>query len=95
LKLREVGVTAGYWSKLSLNTIVLISNTATVPIWQCLYNTFRPQPYSNLKWEETTTVNAGLDYGFFNNRITGAVDLYKRTTKDLLLYAKPIFLWVL
>jgi iron complex outermembrane receptor protein len=29
-----------------------------------LYNTFRPQPYnSNLK-EETTTVNAGLDYGF-------------------------------
>jgi iron complex outermembrane receptor protein len=38
-----------------------------------------------LKWEQTTTLNAGLDFGFVNNRITGSVDLYKRTTKDLLL----------
>jgi iron complex outermembrane receptor protein len=50
------------------------------------YTTFRPQPYnSNLKWEQTTTVNAGLDFGFVNNRINGSVDLYKRTTEDLLL----------
>jgi iron complex outermembrane receptor protein len=38
--------------------------------------------------EQTTTLNAGLDYGLFNNRLTGSVDLYKRTTKDLLLYTQ-------
>ncbi|NLY23798.1 MAG: TonB-dependent receptor, partial [Bacteroidales bacterium] len=45
----------------------------------------RPLAYDeNLKWEETTTYNAGLDYGFLNNRITGALDLYYRKTTDLL-----------
>jgi TonB-linked SusC/RagA family outer membrane protein len=70
--------------------LYLVSNAAAqYQFGNVFYNTFRPQPYnSNLKWEETTTVNAGLDYGFFNNRITGAVDLYKRTTKDLLLYTQ-------
>ena len=39
-------------------------------------------PY--LKWEETTTWNIGLDYGFLKNRINGAIDVYKRVTSDLL-----------
>jgi len=39
---------------------------------------------SNLKWEETTTWNIGVDYGFLNNRINGMIDVYKRITKDLL-----------
>jgi hypothetical protein len=30
-----------------------------------------------LEMEQTTTLNAGLDYGLFNNRLTGSVDLYK------------------
>lgn len=38
----------------------------------------------DLKWEETTTWNVGLDYGFLNNRISGAIDLYHRKTKNLL-----------
>ncbi|HHV85696.1 MAG TPA: TonB-dependent receptor [Petrimonas sp.] len=38
----------------------------------------------NLKWEETTTWNVGLDYGFLNNRINGALDFYSRKTNDLL-----------
>jgi len=38
----------------------------------------------DLKWEETTTWNAGLDYGFLNNRISGAVDVYYRKTTNLL-----------
>lgn len=47
--------------------------------------TLRPAGYdASLKWEETTTYNAGLDYGFFNNRLTGAIDVYLRRTKDLL-----------
>ncbi|MGL5112028.1 MAG: SusC/RagA family TonB-linked outer membrane protein [Flavobacterium sp.] len=58
------------------------------------YQTFRPQPYnSNLKWEQTTTLNAGIDFGFLNNRITGTFDVYQRDTKDLLLYTQnpPFF----
>ena len=39
---------------------------------------------ANLKWEETTTYNVGIDYGFLNGRITGALDLYYRKTEDLL-----------
>lgn len=45
----------------------------------------RPDAYNpDLKWEETTTYNAGLDFGFLNGRIRGAVDYYLRDTKDLL-----------
>jgi iron complex outermembrane receptor protein len=69
--------------------LYLISSTAQYQFGNAFISTFRPQPYnSNLKWEQTTTLNAGLDYGLFNNRLTGSVDLYKRTTKDLLLYTQ-------
>jgi iron complex outermembrane receptor protein len=47
--------------------------------------TLRPNPYDpDIKWEQTTTLNAGLDFGFVADRITGSVDIYKRTTDDLL-----------
>jgi TonB-linked SusC/RagA family outer membrane protein len=40
-----------------------------------------------LKWETTVTRNVGLDFGFFNQRLSGTVELYKNTTKDLLIKA--------
>jgi TonB-linked SusC/RagA family outer membrane protein len=40
---------------------------------------------NNLGWERTTTSNLGLDFGFFNNKLTGNVDLYKSKTSDLLM----------
>lgn len=40
----------------------------------------------DLTWETTTSWNAGLDFGFFNNRITGSIEYYKRKTTDLLAY---------
>jgi iron complex outermembrane receptor protein len=47
--------------------------------------TLRPDAYDpDIKWEETTTLNAGLDFGFVNDRITGSIDIYKRVTDDLL-----------
>ena len=50
-----------------------------------LITTLRPEGYdANLKWEETTTLNIGLDYGFFNDRIIGAFEYYSRETKDLI-----------
>ncbi len=49
------------------------------------YTLIRPDGYdAGLQWEKTTTYNVGLDYGFFNNRIYGTVDVYKRKTEDLL-----------
>ena len=48
-------------------------------------NTYRPEAYvSDLKWETTTSWNFGLDFGFLDGRIGGAIDYYTRKTKDLL-----------
>lgn len=41
----------------------------------------------NLKWEKQTTYNVGFDYGIFNNRITGALDVYYKKTTDLFNFA--------
>ncbi|MBD3615945.1 MAG: SusC/RagA family TonB-linked outer membrane protein [Gracilimonas sp.] len=47
--------------------------------------TLRPEGYNpDLKWEETTTYNVGLDYSLFNDRIFGKVEGYYRETNDLL-----------
>ncbi len=49
------------------------------------YTTLRPDPYDPfIKWEETATYNAGIDFGFFNNRIYGTVDYYEKYTSDLI-----------
>ncbi|GGG49739.1 SusC/RagA family TonB-linked outer membrane protein [Hymenobacter glacieicola] len=42
-------------------------------------------PNPNLGWEYTATTNFGLDFGLFNNRLTGAVEVYQQRTSDLLL----------
>lgn len=42
----------------------------------------------NLKWETTVTRNIGIDYGFWNNRLSGSLDFYWNTTKDLLMRAE-------
>jgi iron complex outermembrane receptor protein len=49
------------------------------------YYTLRPSVYDpTFRWESTTTYNAGLDYGFFNGRISGSVDFYYKKTVDLI-----------
>jgi len=48
-------------------------------------DTLRPEGFDeNLKWEETTQYNVALDFGLFNNRLTGTVDAYYKETDDLL-----------
>ena len=42
-------------------------------------------PNENLKWETTTSRNLGLDFGFWNERLSGSFDAYCNTTNDLLL----------
>jgi TonB-linked SusC/RagA family outer membrane protein len=42
-------------------------------------------PVTDLKWERRVKTNIGIDFGFFENRITGSVNLYNDVTKDLFL----------
>ena len=50
-----------------------------------MVNTYLPSEYvSDLKWETTKSWNAGFDFGFLGDRITGSVDYYTRKTEDLL-----------
>jgi TonB-dependent starch-binding outer membrane protein SusC len=52
-------------------------------IW---YTTLRAGAYDqNIKWETTTTYNAGFDLGFLGDRIVGSIDYYIRKTQDLIL----------
>ena len=64
--------------------------------WESTTVTFNGQTYSgykpsgmlsnpDLKWETTISRNIGLDFGFFNNRLSGTIDAYWNTTKDLLM----------
>ncbi|HEY9114312.1 MAG TPA: TonB-dependent receptor [Bacteroidales bacterium] len=49
------------------------------------YYTLRAEGYdANIKWEETTTWNVGIDYGFAADRYYGSLDFYYRETDDLL-----------
>ena len=58
---------------------------ALYPIDGKYINTYRPNPYNKkLRWETTTTYNAGFDWGILNNRITGAIDAYYRVTDNLI-----------
>ena len=49
-----------------------------------------PQSYNpNLKWEETTSYNIGLDYGLFNGKISGSLDAFYKLTDDLYFNETP------
>lgn len=48
-------------------------------------NMYRPAAYDpNLTWETTRSINAAIDFGLYDNRITGSVDVFNRKTEDLL-----------
>jgi TonB-linked SusC/RagA family outer membrane protein len=63
----------------------LSATTAQYQFGNTFYQSYRPGAfYPGRTWEETATTNAGIDYGFLNGRISGALDLYYRTTDHLL-----------
>lgn len=70
-------------SYISLNKINFDAYTYINGQWiQVISPSNNPNP--DLRWEKKREFNAGVDYGFFNDRLYGSVDLYKRTTKDLI-----------
>ena len=60
-------------------------NSGTAQYFDGVAGTLAPNSYNAaLKWETTTTYNAGLDFGFLSGRINGSLDYYYRQTEDLL-----------
>ncbi|WP_353719914.1 TonB-dependent receptor [Dyadobacter sp. 676] len=60
-------------------------NFGTGTAGQQLAYTVTSLPATNLSWQSTAQVDIGIDFGLFNNRITGSVDWYHQKTKDILL----------
>lgn len=61
------------------------NNAAQYQFGNSYYSVLRPAAYDpNLKWETTRSINVALDFGFFDNRITGSIDVFNRKTEDLL-----------
>ena len=75
---QDIGTSLSYLPTYSTAT----SPQAQYQFGDSFYSFGRPEGYNaNLKWEETATSNIGLDYGFFDNRLTGSLDLfYKKST---------------
>lgn len=77
---QDIGTDFGYVTHYTTS-----DSYAQYPFGDTYYGTMRPSAYNpDLKWETTTTYNAGLDLGFLNNRIAANIDGYYRETKDLL-----------
>ena len=69
----------------SLPVYLLSQPTAQYQFGNTFISTLRPNAYdANIKWEQTSTDNIGLDFGFLKNRITGSIDVYKRTTTNMI-----------
>lgn len=83
------GISADLWSQTwyaeSDNRWFYALNGKQQPAYDLSSSTSTPMANSKLKWETTITRNLGLDFGFFDNRLWGSVDLYWNTTKDLLM----------
>lgn len=63
----------------------LSQSTAQYQFGGTFLPTLRPEGYdANIKWEETVTYNAGIDFALKKGRISGSIDYYSRLTKDLL-----------
>ena len=63
----------------------LSTDDARYQLGDTYYNMYRPNAYDpNIKWEETSTFNVGVDFGFLSNRISGSVEYFKKESTDLL-----------
>lgn len=79
---QEIGNDYAYIANYTLGT-----QTAQYQFGNQFFQVNRPVGYdANIKWEETSTFNVGLDFGFLDNRITGSIDYYNKETEDLLSF---------
>ena len=70
---------------LAYSTYAVGTSLAQVQFGNEFLTTIRPSAVDpNIKWEQTTSTNLGLDYGLFDNRLSGSVEYYYKKTKDLI-----------
>ncbi len=70
-----------YFKRYTLSTA---NSGATYPFGDTFYLLARPEGYNaNLKWEQTATYNLALDFGLFNNKLSGSLDVYQKITTNL------------
>ncbi len=63
----------------------LSTSTGQYQLGNAFYQLARPVRYDeNIKWETLESYNAGLDFGFINNRISGSIEAYQKKTSNLL-----------
>ena len=63
------------------------TSTAYYQFGNSFYQTFRPEPINpDLRWEIGETLNLGIDYTMFNNKLSGSVNIYQKTTRDLIAF---------
>ena len=89
LKLRlgygEVGNVNGLNDYLFYTNYTRSQDGASYQFGDRFYQTYRPSVVNkDLRWEIGNTLNAGIDFGLFDNLITGTLDVYKKVTKDLI-----------
>jgi iron complex outermembrane receptor protein len=93
LKLRGswgVNGNQSFGNYLFLSTYTSGDNKAMYQFGNTLVTTIRPSAVDpNIKWEQTASSNFGIDFGLYNNRLTGTVDIYSKTTKDL-IFTVPV-----
>lgn len=87
LKLRVGYGVTGNQDIPNYKSLILLGTGGVYPQNGVYYQTFGPasNPNPDLKWEQKQELNLGVDFGLFNNRLTGALDIYSRNTTDLLL----------
>ncbi len=62
----------------------LTANYYTSSLVGGLYGNISSPPNPNLRWEKTTTVNVGVDFSMFTNRLSGSFEVYNKKSVDLL-----------
>lgn len=81
----EIGNVSGLGDYLYLTRYTQSQSNANYQLGSGFYQTYRPEAYNeNLRWEVGNTLNAGIDFGLFNNRISGSVNAYIKKTEDLI-----------
>lgn len=86
LKLRVGYGVTGNQGIPNYQSVVTLGTGGVYPQDGVYYQTYGPgrNPNPDLKWEQKQEINIGLDFGLWDNVITGSLDVYNRTTKDLL-----------
>ena len=81
----EVGNVNGLGDYLFYTNYTRSQDGASYQFGNRFYQTYRPSVVNKeLRWEIGNTLNAGVDFGLYNNLITGTLDVYKKVTKDLI-----------